>query len=108
MLPTSPLPAVVFDLDGLMFNTEDLYQYVGSEILRRRGKRFEADLLNQMMGRPGAVALQMMIDWHGLDASVEELAGGYRLSFAAPKAPTPWSSAPTAGLLPCGHQADCL
>ena len=29
--------AVVFDLDGLMFNTEELYQEVGSEILRRRG-----------------------------------------------------------------------
>ena len=23
--------AVVFDLDGLMFNTEELYQFVGSE-----------------------------------------------------------------------------
>jgi hypothetical protein len=43
-----------------------------------------------------------------VNAGLEELAGGYRLSFAAPKAPTPWSLAPTAGLLPCGHQADCL
>ena len=39
--PTRP-QAVVFDLDGLMFNTEDLYQDVGSEILRRRGKEFGA------------------------------------------------------------------
>ena len=29
--------AVVFDLDGLMFNTEELYQDVGGELLRRRG-----------------------------------------------------------------------
>ena len=64
----------MFDLDGLMFNTEELYQDVGTEILRRRGKVFEADLLHAIMGRPPRVSLQMMIDWHGLEASVAELA----------------------------------
>ena len=68
------LQAVVFDLDGLMFNTEDLYQDVGTEILRRRGKPFPVELLQQMMGRPPRVSLQMMIDWHSLDATVEQLA----------------------------------
>ncbi len=66
--------AVVFDLDGLMFNTEELYQEVGGEILRRRNKLFDADLLDAMMGRPGSVALQIMIDWHRLDSTVAELA----------------------------------
>jgi HAD superfamily hydrolase (TIGR01509 family) len=66
--------AVVFDLDGLMFNTEELYQDVGSELLRRRGCKFTAELLDAMMGRPNRVALQIMIDWHGLPATVEELA----------------------------------
>ena len=65
---------VVFDLDGLMFNTEELYQCVGTEVLRRRGKTFDADLLNAMMGRPPRVSLQLMIDWHKLEATVEELA----------------------------------
>jgi len=71
--PTS-LRAVVFDLDGLMFNTEELYQIVGTEVLRRRGKVFDAELLNAMMGRPPRVALQLMIDAHLLDATVEQLA----------------------------------
>lgn len=72
---TSFVPrAVVFDLDGLMFNTEELYQDVGSEILRRRGYEFGPDLLNLMMGRPGKIALQIMIDFHKLDATVEQLA----------------------------------
>jgi HAD superfamily hydrolase (TIGR01509 family) len=66
--------AVVFDLDGLMFNTEELYQFVGGEVLRRRGHEFSADLLDAMMGRPGAVSLQIMIDWHQLDDTVEQLA----------------------------------
>ncbi len=71
---STTLRAVVFDLDGLLFNTEELYQDVGGELLRRRGKRFEADLFNAMMGRPPRVSLQIMIDWHGLDATVEQLA----------------------------------
>lgn len=69
-----PPLAVVFDLDGLMFNTEDLYQHVGDELLRRRGKVCEPELLDAMMGRPGAVSLQIMIDWHTLDDTVEGLA----------------------------------
>jgi len=69
-----PAPrAVVFDLDGLMFNTEELYQEVGAELLRRRGYEFAQDLLDQMMGRPSHVALQIMIDTHTLRATVEEL-----------------------------------
>jgi HAD superfamily hydrolase (TIGR01509 family) len=66
--------AVVFDLDGLMFNTEELYQFVGGEVLRRRGKTFDAELLDAMMGRPGSVALQLMINWHQLVDTVEQLA----------------------------------
>jgi HAD superfamily hydrolase (TIGR01509 family) len=66
--------AVAFDLDGLMFNTEELYQQVGGEMLRRRGREFTVDLLDAMMGRPASVALQLMIDAHQLDSSVEQLA----------------------------------
>ena len=72
-MPLRPLTAVVFDLDGLMFNTEELYEEVGGEILRRRGKVCTRELLDQMMGRPGRVALQIMIDFHGLDATVAQL-----------------------------------
>jgi HAD superfamily hydrolase (TIGR01509 family) len=65
--------AVVFDLDGLMFNTEELYQEVGAELLRRRGYDFTQELLDRMMGRPSHIALQIMIDTHTLKATVEEL-----------------------------------
>ncbi|HWB08755.1 MAG TPA: HAD family phosphatase [Pirellulales bacterium] len=66
--------AAVFDLDGLLFNTEELYQQVGSELLRRRGHEFGAELLHAMMGRPARVSLQMMIDYHALEDTVETLA----------------------------------
>lgn len=68
-----PCRAVVFDLDGLLFNTEDLYVEIGTELLARRGRTFTAELRNQMMGRPGKVALQIMIDFHRLSATVDEL-----------------------------------
>lgn len=70
-----PLPprAIVFDLDGLMFNTEELYQQVGTEMLRRRGKRFDDELVDAMMGRPANAALQLMIDYHNLECTVAEL-----------------------------------
>lgn len=71
--PATPLRAVVFDLDGLMFNTEELYFEVGTRLLARRDKQLTDDLLRQMMGRPSRVSLQIMIDWHRLAATVEQL-----------------------------------
>lgn len=71
---SNQLRAVVFDLDGLMFNTEQLYQQVGGEVLRRRGCEFTDELLDQMMGRQPAAALQLMIDYHRLDDTIEGLA----------------------------------
>ncbi len=68
-----PLRAIVFDLDGLMFNTEELYFHVGTELLRRRGKVLTRELLDQMIGRPSRVSLQIMIDWHQLDDTIETL-----------------------------------
>jgi HAD superfamily hydrolase (TIGR01509 family) len=68
-----PIQAVVFDLDGLMFNTEALYAEVAQELLGRRGKPVTTELLDQMMGRPGSVALQILIDHHGLETTVDQL-----------------------------------
>lgn len=53
--------AVVFDMDGLMFNTEDVYGEVGSRLLRRRGYEFTPELKNQMMGLRPRPAFEAMI-----------------------------------------------
>jgi HAD superfamily hydrolase (TIGR01509 family) len=76
-----PVDAVVFDLDGLLVNTEELYQHVGGELLRRRGRTFDGDLLDAMMGRPQQVSLGIMIEWHGLDDTVDGLAAETREIF---------------------------
>jgi pseudouridine-5'-monophosphatase len=69
----SRVRAVCFDLDGLIFNTEELYPRVMQELLRRRNKPFTWDLIDKMMGRPGRVSLQIMIDHHQLDDVVDDL-----------------------------------
>jgi len=73
MSKPSTLQAIVFDLDGLMFNTEELYQQVDALLLARRGKPCEAQLLDKMMGRKSDVALQILIDWHQLDDTTRRL-----------------------------------
>ena len=65
--------AVVFDLDGIISNTEDLYQEAGETVLRRRGKTYDAALREKMMGRPVADSIRIMIECHSLTDLPETL-----------------------------------
>ena len=73
--------AIVFDLDGLMFNTEDIYLQVGSEILRRRNKSFTPALVDAMMGLRPAQAIARMIEWHDLPDTVAQMEAESRAIF---------------------------
>ncbi len=59
--------AVVFDMDGLMFNTEDVYSLVGSELLRRRGCEFTDEIKNKIMGMRPQPAFETIIRCCNLD-----------------------------------------
>lgn len=65
--------AVVFDMDGLMFNTEDVYTAAGTELLRRRGHVFTQELKNQMMGLLAQPSFEVMIRYCNLTESWREL-----------------------------------
>jgi pseudouridine-5'-monophosphatase len=67
--------AVVFDLDGILANTEDLYEQAGEAVLGRRGKIYDDDLRERIMGRPVVDAIQIMIDSHSLPDTVDDLMG---------------------------------
>lgn len=71
--PSQPLRAIAFDMDGLLASSEDIYEQVGVDCLKLRGKTFDDGLRQAMMGLPGPVALQTMIDWHDLDDTVAGL-----------------------------------
>jgi HAD superfamily hydrolase (TIGR01509 family) len=66
--------AVVFDMDGLMFNTEDVYHEVGTRLMRRRGREYTRELCDAIMGRPPRVCFETMIQWYGLDDRWEAMA----------------------------------
>jgi HAD superfamily hydrolase (TIGR01509 family) len=66
--------AVVFDMDGLMFNTEDVYSAVGAELLSRRGHVFTPELKNAMMGLKPQPTFEAMIRHCGLTDSWQQLA----------------------------------
>lgn len=83
-MPPPDLPsirAVVFDLDGLMFNTEDIFNEVGHAVCRRRGKEMTLDLLQQMMGRRAPEAIALMIEYHQWTDTVEGLIEETRTMF---------------------------
>jgi HAD superfamily hydrolase (TIGR01509 family) len=58
-------------MDGLMFNTEDLYDEVTSIVLGRRGKQYTLEHKLAMMGLPGPEAFQVLQTSLNLDVPFE-------------------------------------
>lgn len=65
--------AVVFDLDGLMVNSEAIFHECGRVVLERRQKVMTTELLLGMMGRRANESIQVMIDAHGLTETPQAL-----------------------------------
>lgn len=79
----TPILAVAFDLDGLMFDTESLFFRVASEMLSSRGKTFTPEIMAAMIGRQAAVAYPAMKAMAGLSESIDELLAEARERFDA-------------------------
>ena len=65
--------AVAFDLDGLMVNTEDIYDDVLGKVLGKRGREFNLELKLKLMGLTAQDAFAVLKDHCGLDEPVEIL-----------------------------------
>lgn len=70
---TSPVRAVVFDMDGLMFDTERLYFESETELANRRGVVFTIELAQKMMGVHGGPAMEILKAELGLAEPAEAL-----------------------------------
>ena len=66
--------AVVFDMDGLMFDSEPLYYELVDTVLKMYGKRMSPELSHAMMGRRRMEAIEVLRQWHQLTVSVDSLA----------------------------------
>ena len=65
--------AVAFDLDGLMFNTEEVFQRTLTDLLAARGKLAKPEMFAAMMGRRAVEANGIMIEMAGLTETVDEI-----------------------------------
>ncbi len=67
------IQAVAFDMDGLMFNSEDVYFETGSRLMRLFGHEYTHELSSVLMGCTPQRAFETMIEWHQLPVTWQEL-----------------------------------
>lgn len=54
--------AAVFDMDGVIFDTEPVWLEAETELCRRRGKVFPREFAKRLMGVPGRQAMKMVCE----------------------------------------------
>lgn len=65
--------ACLFDMDGLLINTEDMYTEVTNEVLAEHGKPpLPWSVKIQLQGRPGPDAARKFLEWSQLPYTPEE------------------------------------
>ena len=86
------IQAIIFDMDGLLLNTEPIYTLVTQEVVARYGKVFDWEVKAKMIGRGSEESSQILIDSLKLPISVPE--------FKAAQAPLFAKEFPKAGAMP--------
>src|SRR5688500_10848748 len=65
--------ALIFDMDGLMIDTEKLYWAVGREIVREFGRTVSDDTLRRMTGRDRLQSSRIFAEESGIPLAAEEV-----------------------------------
>lgn len=79
---TPEFAAVVFDMDGLMLNTEDVFDLAGQELLARRGMEMTDAIRHRMIGRRPHEAFEALRELTGIADAIPDLMEETRLLFA--------------------------
>ena len=68
------IKACLFDMDGLLIDSERIYTETTELLLARHGKdpRFPVEVKSRMMGRPGPDAARVFLDWAGIEGMTVE------------------------------------
>ena len=65
--------AVVFDLDGTMLNTEDIFEDAGQQLMQRRGLTMTREIRRSMLGRRPLEAFTALKQATGISDDIESL-----------------------------------
>lgn len=68
-----PVRGVVFDLDGLLVDTEPIFEEAARRMLARRGKTLTQDLAQAMMGSPAYQVFPLLQQHYALTEPVADL-----------------------------------
>lgn len=91
-----PIKAVLFDMDGVLLDSEPLHVVINSEIYKDLGIKIDQDLINEFVGRTSSERWKRIKAKFGLEHTVEQLSD--RQWNALIKALQDSELAPSAGL----------
>jgi len=75
--------AVVFDMDGVLFDTETLYEKAALAAAREIGIDMTSEFFRSTIGSPWAVVRGQLLEHYGPDLAVDELSAASRRIFHA-------------------------
>ncbi|MFH1097891.1 MAG: HAD family phosphatase [Candidatus Desantisbacteria bacterium] len=67
------IKAVIFDMDGLIVDTESLYSIALQMVAQKRGKDFTLELKRAIIGKPGMISMAIFKEYLGLSDDVSQL-----------------------------------
>lgn len=67
------IKAVIFDMDGLMFDTEQAYSVVQTRMSEKRGKVFTDEIKLPLMGKRAHEVMKILNDYWGKNEGAEDL-----------------------------------
>jgi HAD superfamily hydrolase (TIGR01509 family) len=83
--PEQPFPwifrSVVFDLDGILIDSEPVFEEAAKRLLGRRGLKWVPEVAHAMMGTPGKQAFAYFREFYQLPETIEELSAESSVDF---------------------------
>lgn len=67
------IKAVIFDMDGLMFDTESAYSVVQGAMSKKRGKTFTNEIKRTLMGKRAVEVMELLNKFWGKNEKIEDL-----------------------------------